>query len=65
MLSELAFCELDSLYRNVDKGAVEGERAGAEGRDCKVCYRKVLCPGLRFEEFYDQFSAGLFFTVVY
>lgn len=52
MLSELAFCELDSLYRNVDKGAVEAEPAGAEGWDCEVRHREVLHPGLRFEVFY-------------
>lgn len=52
MLSELAFCELDSLYRNIDKGAVEAERAGAEGRDCDVCNTEVLRPGLRFGLFY-------------
>ena len=52
MLSELAFCELGLLYRNVDKGAVEAECAGAEGPDCEACHREVLRPGLRFEVFY-------------
>lgn len=52
MLSKLAFCELDSLYRNIDKGPVEAKCAGAEGCDYEVCHREVLHLGLRFVVFY-------------
>lgn len=53
MLSELAFCKLDLLYRNTDKRAVEAECTGAERHDCSVCDKEVLCPRLRFVVFYS------------
>lgn len=49
MLNELAFFELDLLYRNVDKRAVEAEWTGAESHDCEVC--EALCPECRLEMF--------------
>lgn len=49
MLNELAFCELDLLYRNTDKRAVKAECAGAESHDCEVC--EVLCLLCRLEIF--------------